>query len=587
MQTVENPNIMGKKVADQLVETICSAGIRHIYAVAGDSLNEVNDAVRRAGTVRWIHMRHEESGAFAAAAEAELNGLACCAGSSGPGHVHLINGLYDAHRSTCSVLAIASTCPSDQFGTGYFQETSPTRLFDDCSGYNQLAVTPAQFARMLPAALQHALHKREVAVIGLPGDVAACPCAESPGAPGPLPSHSLFRPQDGELRQLADMIGSAERITLFCGIGAREAHDEVVQLAGLLKAPVAYSFKSKMEVQYDNPFEIGMTGLLGLPSAYASMHESDLLILLGTDFPYDSFLPQECRIAQVDIRPERIGRRARVELGLAGDVKDTLQALLPMLGERSDRSFLDRQLKIYRELCDDMAAVASKPGSAGNLAPEYVATLIDRLASDDAIFTVDTGMCCVWGARYLHATGRRRMLGSFNHGSMANALPMAIGAALARPGQEVVALCGDGGLSMLLGDLATIVEYRLPVKIVVFNNRSLGMVKLEMEVAGLPDCQTDMCNPDFEAIARAMGITAFSVDDPAQAESTLLRVFDTPGPVLVSVQTDPNALAMPPKVEFEQMKGFALAMTKLILSGRTDEVVATAKSNLKHLRELV
>ena len=280
---------MGKKVADQLVETIYRAGIRHIYAVTGDSLNEVNDAVRRAGTVRWIHMRHEESGAFAAAAEAELNGIACCAGSSGPGHVHLINGLYDAHRSNCSVLAIASTCPSDQFGTGYFQETNPIRLFDDCSGYNQMAVTSAQFARMLPAALQHAVHKREVAVIGLPGDVAAGPCAESPGASGPLPSHSLYRPLDGELRQLAAMIGSAERITIFCGIGAREAHDEVVRLAALLKAPVAYTFKAKMEVQYDNPYEVGMTGLLGLPSAYTAMHESDLLLLLGTDFPYDCF----------------------------------------------------------------------------------------------------------------------------------------------------------------------------------------------------------------------------------------------------------------------------------------------------------
>ena len=578
---------MGKKVADQLVETIYRAGIRHIYAVTGDSLNEVNDAVRRAGTVRWIHMRHEESGAFAAAAEAELNGIACCAGSSGPGHVHLINGLYDAHRSNCSVLAIASTCPSDQFGTGYFQETNPIRLFDDCSGYNQMAVTSAQFARMLPAALQHAVHKREVAVIGLPGDVAAGPCAESPGASGPLPSHSLYRPLDGELRQLAAMIGSAERITIFCGIGAREAHDEVVRLAALLKAPVAYTFKAKMEVQYDNPYEVGMAGLLGLPSAYTAMHESDLLLLLGTDFPYDCFLPQECRIAQVDLRPERIGRRARVELGLAGDVKDTLQALIPMLQERSGSSFLDRQLKIYRELCDTMAVVASKRGSAGNIAPEYVATLIDSLASDSAIFTVDTGMCCVWGARYLRATGRRRMLGSFNHGSMANALPMAIGAALARPGQEVVALCGDGGFTMLLGDLATIVEQKLPVKIVVFNNRSLGMVKLEMEVAGLPDWQTDMCNPDFEMIARAMGIKGFTVDDPDRAEEVLTEAFDTPGPVLVSVQTDPNALAMPPKVEFAQMKGFALAMTKLILSGRTDEVIATAKSNLKHLRELV
>ena len=440
---------------------------------------------------------------------------------------------------------------------------------------------------MLPAALQHAVHKREVAVIGLPGDVAAGPCAESPGASGPLPSHSLYRPLDGELRQLAAMIGSAERITIFCGIGAREAHDEVVRLAALLKAPVAYTFKAKMEVQYDNPYEVGMTGLLGLPSAYTAMHESDLLLLLGTDFPYDCFLPQECRIAQVDLRPERIGRRARVELGLAGDVKDTLQALIPMLQERSGSSFLDRQLKIYRELCDTMAVVASKRGSAGNIAPEYVATLIDSLASDSAIFTVDTGMCCVWGARYLRATGRRRMLGSFNHGSMANALPMAIGAALARPGQEVVALCGDGGFTMLLGDLATIVEQKLPVKIVVFNNRSLGMVKLEMEVAGLPDWQTDMCNPDFGMIARAMGIKGFTVDDPDRAEEVLTEAFDTPGPVLVSVQTDPNALAMPPKVELAQMKGFALAMTKLILSGRTDEVIATAKSNLKHLRELV
>ena len=292
MQTVENADIMGKKVADQLVETICRAGIRHIYAVTGDSLNEVNDAVRRAGTVRWVHVRHEESGAFAAAAESELNGIACCAGSSGPGHVHLINGLYDAHRSNCPVLAIASTCPSDQFGTGYFQETDPIRLFDDCSGYNQMAVTPAQFARMLPAALQHAIHRREVAVVGLPGDVAASPCAESPGASGPLPSHGIYRPLDGELRQLAEMIGSAERITVFCGIGAREAHDEVVRLAAMLKAPVAYTFKAKMEVQYDNPYEIGMTGLLGLPSAYGAMHESDLLLLLGTDFPYDCFCPR-------------------------------------------------------------------------------------------------------------------------------------------------------------------------------------------------------------------------------------------------------------------------------------------------------
>lgn len=578
---------MGTKVADQLVETICRAGIRRIYAVAGDSLNEVNDAVRRAGTVEWVHMRHEESGAFAASAEAQLNGLACCAGSSGPGHVHLVNGLYDAQRSNAAVLAIASTCATDEFGTQYFQETDPIRLFSDCSGYNQMAATPAQFARMLPAALQYAVHRQEVAVVGLPGDVAAAASASTPGAPWLLPSGRVCRPSDEQLQELARMINEAKKITLFCGIGARDAHAEVVRLAEKVMAPVAYSFKSKMEIQYDNPYEIGMTGLLGLPSAYISMHESDLLILLGTDFPYEAFLPCECRIAQIDIRPERIGRRARVELGLAGDVKDTLRALLPMLEKRERHRFLDRQLKIYRELKQRMNTTAEKRGGECTIAPEYVATLIDRMAADDAVFCVDTGMCCVWGARYLHATGRRKMLGSFNHGSMANALPMSIGAAFARPGQQIVALCGDGGLSMLLGDLATVVEYKLPVKLIVFNNRALGMVKLEMEVAGLPDCQTDMCNPDFAAIARAMGIPAFTADCPDDVEKVLRSAFAAEGPVLVSVQTDPNALAMPPKVEFGQMKGFAQAMAKLILTGRGDEVIATAKSNIKHLWEVI
>ena len=424
--------------------------------------------------------------------------------------------------------------------------------------------------------------------MGLPGDVAASPCAESPGASGPLPSHGIYRPLDGELRQLAEMIGSAERITVFCGIGAREAHDEVVRLAAMLKAPVAYTFKAKMEVQYDNPYEIGMTGLLGPSFGLRSHARIGPAAVAGHGFPLRLFsaLGVPYRAGGHPSRAHRPPRPGQ-ELGLAGDVKETLQALFPMLRERSDRVFLDRQLKIYGALCDDMAAVASKRGSAGNIAPEYVATLIDTLASDSAIFTVDTGMCCVWGARYLRATGRRRMLGSFNHGSMANALPMAIGAAFARPGQEVVALCGDGGLSMLLGDLATIVEYKLPVKIVVFDNRSLGMVKLEMEVSGLPDWQTDMCNPDFEFIARAMGIRGFTADSPDSVAEVLAEAFDTPGPVLVNVRTDPNALAMPPKVEFGQMKGFALAMTRLILSGRAGEVVATAKSNLKHLCELV
>lgn len=579
----KNTLVMGKKVADQLVETIEKAGIKRIYAVTGDSLNEVNDAVRRHGTVQWVHVRHEEAGAYAAAAEAELNGIACCAGSSGPGHVHLINGLYDANRSNASVFAIASTCSSSEFGTSYFQETDTLKLFADCSGYNQMAVTPAQFPRMLQAALQHTIHRKQVAVLGLPGDLAARKAEESPTASFALPTKGIYRPQESELQRLADMIHSAERITIYCGIGAKEAHDEVVKLAGMIKAPVGYTFKAKMAIQHHNPFEIGMTGLLGLPSAFAAMHSSDLLILLGTDFPYESFMPDECRIVQVDNRPERIGRRAKVDMALGGDVRDTLEALFPLLLQRENDDFLIGQLQIYEKVRENMVSVAEKRGGDCSIAPEYVASLIDKLADEDAIFTVDTGMCCVWGSRFLNATGKREMLGSFNHGSMANAMPQAIGAAFARPGQQVVALCGDGGLSMLLGDLATIVQYKLPVKLIVFDNRALGMVKLEMEVAGLPDWQTTMYNPDFAAVAKAMGMESFTVSDPQQVEDTLRLALAADGPVLVNIYTDPNALAMPPKIEFDQMKGFAIAMAKLILAGRGDEVWDTARSNIKHI----
>lgn len=574
---------MSKKVADQLVETIHKAGIKRIYAVTGDSLNEVNDAVRRQEGVKWVHVRHEETGAFAAAAEAQLNGIACCAGSSGPGHVHLINGVYDAHKSNAPVFVIASTIPSQEFGTSYFQETNTIKLFDDCSGYNQMPITPIQFSRMLQAALQHTVNKKEVSVLGLPGDLAANKAEESPTASFVFPSKSIYRPSDLEIANLAEMINSAKKVTIYCGLGAKNAHDEAIQLAAKIKAPIGYSFKSKMAIQYNNPYEVGITGLLGMPSAFAAMHESDLLILLGTDFPYTSFMPQKPKIVQVDLRPERIGRRAKVDIGLGGDVKDTLEALLPLIKEKTDDTFLKKQLNLYRKVQDHLHSLAVKNGTERNIAPEYVTTLIDKIAADDAIFTVDTGMCCVWGARYLNATGKRDMLGSFNHGSMANAMPMAIGAAFARPEQQIVAICGDGGLSMLLGDLATIVQYKLPIKLIVFNNRSLGMVKLEMEVAGLPDWQTDMYNPDFVKVAEAMGIRGFSVSSPDKVEETLRLAFNTPGPVLVSVETDPNALVMPPKVEFDQIKGFAEAMIKLILDGRGEDVWNTAKSNMKNI----
>ncbi len=450
---------MGRKVASQLVENLKHAGIKHIYAVTGDSLNEVNDAVRKDGDVKWIHVRHEEAGAYAAMAEAELNGIGCCAGSSGPGHVHLINGLYDAQRSNASVLAIASTCPTYEIGTSYFQETSPMKLFEDCSGYNQLASTPQQFARMIQSAVQHAIAKKEVAVIGLPGDVAADKAVDSLTATYSLPVKSIFRPTDDELQKLANLINESKKVTLYCGIGVAGAHAELIQLADKIKSPIGYSFRGKMVVQHDNPYEVGMTGLLGLPSAYAAMHDADLLVLIGTDFPYQGFMPTKCKIAQIDNRPERIGRRAKVELGLAGDSKDTLAALLPLIETKSDDSFLEKQLKIYAKVKENLANAAEHKGTENNISPEFVASTVNKLADDDAIFTVDTGMCCVWGARYLQATGKRQMLGSFSHGSMANAMPMSIGASIARPNQQVIAFCGDGGISMLLGDLATIVQY--------------------------------------------------------------------------------------------------------------------------------
>ncbi len=578
---------MAKKVAEQLVEMLIDAGIKRIYAVTGDSLNEVNDAVRRSGKIDWIHVRHEEAGAYAAAAEAELEGLACCAGSSGPGHVHLINGLYDAHRSGAPVIAIASTCPSGEFGTDFFQETNTIKLFDDCSSYNVLANTPVQFPRMMQQALQHARHRKGVAVIGLPGDVAGMEAEESVAATGAFPGAAVMRPSDADLRILADMVNGSKKTTIFCGIGCRNAHDEVIALADKIKAPVGYSFRGKMYVQHHNPNEVGMTGLLGLPSAYHAMQECDLLILLGTDFPYTNFLPKHCKIIQVDVKPEVIGRRAKVTLGLGGTVKDTIQALLPLLNEKKDDEFLKDQLDFYAKVKKAIRVYVDDPGETDLIHPEYVCSVINELAADNAIFTVDTGMSCIWGARYLDATGKREMLGSFNHGSMANAMPQAIGAALARPDQQIIALCGDGGLSMLLGDLSTIKQYNLPVKLIVFNNRSLGMVKLEMQVEGLPDSQTDMPDTDFSAIAEAMGIKGFTAHTPREARTAIGMALATEGPALVNILTDPNALAMPPKATFDQMKGFAVSMTKMMFNGKADEVIAIIKSNYKHIAGII
>ncbi|ADV50223.1 pyruvate dehydrogenase (cytochrome) [Cellulophaga algicola DSM 14237] len=578
---------MGKKVADQIVEMLVNNNVKRIYAVTGDSLNELNDAVRRSGKIKWIHVRHEEVGAYAAAAEAELDGLACCAGSSGPGHVHLINGLYDANRSGVPIIAIASTINTPEFGVDYFQATNTCKLFDDCSVYNEVATTPKQVPRMLQAAIQNAVHKKGVAVFGLPGDVSAMPAEESATSMYNYHSETILRPTDNEMQKLAHLVNKHPKISIYCGIGAREAHDDIIKLAGLLKAPIGYSFRGKMGMQHNNPYEVGMTGLLGVPSAFHAMHESDVVILLGTDFPYEHFMPVKNKIIQVDEKPERLGRRAKLEMGLTGRITDTIAALLPLINEKEDTSFLDAQLEFYEKVKENLNVYVNDEGFEHHISPEYVASTIDKMADDDTVFTVDTGMCCVWGARYIHGTGKRIMLGSFNHGSMANAMPMAIGAQLAYPERQVVAFCGDGGLSMLLGDLATIKQYNLPIKLIVFNNRSLGMVQLEMQVEGLPNNETEMVNPNFEMIAQAMGFKGISVTKPEDVKKSLEEAFAHDGPVLVSVFTNPQALAMPPKMEFDQMKGYALSMSKMILSGRMDEVLEMVKTNYKHMKEVL
>lgn len=577
---------MAKNVSHQIVELLEKANIKRVYAVTGDSLNFFNIAVKQSKEIDWVHVRHEEVGAYAATAESELNGIGCCAGSSGPGHVHLINGVYEAHKSRTPLVVIASTIPTIEFGTDYFQETNTIKLFDDCSCYNQIITRPEQVQRIVQTAIQHAISKKDVAVIGLPGDIAEMEAIEEAYTNTLFFNNPIIIPNKIELQQASQLINEAKRVTLFCGIGASNANAEIVEFSKKLNAPVGYSFKGKMSIQPNNPNEVGMTGLLGQPSAYHAMHKADLVILIGTDFPYKDFIPTDKKIIQIDSEGSKIGRRAKVDLGLIGNAKETVQELLTLVQPKEDREFLDSQLDLYKKVLENKLTYVHDKGSENAIQPEYTAYLLDELANKDAIFTVDTGMCCVWGARYITGTGERKMLGSFNHGSMANAMPQAIGAQLAFPERQVIAMCGDGGISMLLGDLATIKQYNLPVKLIIFNNRSLGMVKLEMEVAGLTDNETDMDNPDFAMIGKAMGIESEEIKNPENLPDAICRAFAHNGPYLLNVFTNPNALAMPPKIDFNQMIGMTKSMAKLMLGGKMDEVMETIKSNYKHLKDL-
>ena len=579
---------MGKNVSDQLVENLYNAGVRRVYAITGDSLNPVNDAIRRDGRIEWIHVRHEEAGAYAASMDAELNGIGCCMGSSGPGHVHLINGLYDANRAGNPVIAIASTIDTHKLGQENFQETNPFHLFQDCSKYVYMANTPKQFSHMIQAAIQTAISEKGVAVLGLPGDVASADAEEIVTSTTNFFTPAVHRPTDDQLEKLAEVLNSHKKITLFCGYGCKDAVKETLNLAKLLKAPVAYSFRGKIFFDTEeNDHAVGMNGLLGNPSGYTACEKAEVLVLLGTDFPYVDFLPEENIIIQIDNKPARIGRRAKVNCGFSGDMRNTLDALIPLINENEDVTFLNDMREEFHNSEENLEDFAKKQGDFKEIQPEYIAEIINELSADDAIFTVDTGMTSVWAARYIKGKKNRYLTGSFNHGSMANAMPMAIGAAASHKNRQIVALCGDGGLSMLMGDLATIMQYQFPIKIVVFNNRSLGMVKLEMEVEGYVNWQTEMVNPPFDKIAELMNIRGFELKDSEKAQNTMEAFFAHQGPALINVYTDPNALAMPPHVELSQMKGFFVSMMKKVGLGRFKEIKDTVVSNAGHMDEIL
>ncbi|MGI5493703.1 pyruvate dehydrogenase [Microtetraspora malaysiensis] len=572
-------------IAEQFVDILGQAGVRRIYGVVGDSLNPVIDAIRRAPGMDWVQVRHEETAAFAAGAEAQITGnLAACAGSCGPGNLHLINGLYDAHRSMAPVVALAAQIPSSEIGTAYFQETHPDRIFAECSHYSELISHPSQMPRVLQTAIQHAVGRSGVSVVSLPGDIAAREAPQRAAELALVTRRPTIRPADEEIDALARMVDDAPRVTLFCGSGTAGAHDEVMAFAERVKAPVGHALRGKEWIQYDNPYDVGMSGLLGYGAAYDAMHEADLLILLGTDFPYNAFLPDDVRIVQVDVRPEHLGRRSKLDLAVWGDVRETLRALLPRVAEKADRRFLDHMLKKHADaLTGVVDAYTRNVEGHVPIHPEYVASVLDEEADDDTVFTVDTGMCNVWAARYLTPNGRRRVIGSFSHGSMANALPQAFGAQFIDRDRQVVSLSGDGGFSMLMGDFLSLVQYALPVKVVLFNNSALSMVDLEMMVAGLRPYGTTYPHTDYAAIARAAGAYGVRVEDPKQVRDALREAFRHDGPALVDVVTDPNALSLPPRVTGEQIAGFALSAGKMVLNGGVGRMVQMARANLRNI----
>jgi pyruvate dehydrogenase (quinone) len=568
-------------VAEILLETLILSDVSRVYGLPGDSLNGFTNSISEHKGIQWIHVRHEEAAAFAAGADAHLtNRLAVVAGSCGPGNLHFINGLFDCHRSRVPVLAIASQIPSTELGTTYFQETNPEQIFKDCSHYCGVITEADQMPRILAIAMRTAIAKRGVAVVVLPGNIANKDCPFPAAALGFLSNDSTLLPPGQDLAAAAAILKKAERVTILAGAGCQGAHAELLEIAEHLQAPIVHAFRGKEFVEYDNPYDVGMTGLIGFASGYRAMMNCDALLALGTDFPYPQFYPKHAKKIQVDVRGEQIGRRTVVDVGLIGTVKETLKALLPLVGTTTDRAHLEESVANYRETRKELDELAvGKPGSSP-LHPEYVARVLDEIAAEDAIFTADVGTPCIWAARYLHFNGKRRLLGSFSHGSMANAFPQGLGAQAALPGRQVVTLSGDGGFAMLMGELLTAVQNKLPVKIVVFNNSALAFVEVEMMSAGFVPFGTDLRNPDFSKVAEACGLLGVRVTTPEELKPALEKAFAYDGPALVDVLVQRRELSMPPSISASQALGFGLYLTEAVLNGRGDEIIDLAKTNL-------
>ncbi|GAB3788952.1 ubiquinone-dependent pyruvate dehydrogenase [Dyella agri] len=571
---------MAMTSADYIARVLERAGIKHVYGVVGDSLNGLTDAFRRLGTIEWLHTRHEEGAAFAAGAEAHLTGeLVVCAGSCGPGNLHLINGLFDCQRSGVPVLAIAAHIPSTEIGIDYFQATHPESLFKECSHYVELVSNPGQLPQILGRAIRAAVARRGVAVVVIPGDIALKEAVAEPPH-WVIPTKPIVHPALKDLKRLATLLKDATRVTLFCGAGCAGAHDEVIELARRLKAPIVHTLRGKEFIEYDNPYDVGMTGLVGFSSGYAAMKGCDTLLLLGTDFPYRQFFPEHAKIAQIDMRPEALGNRCPLDLGLIGDVRETLQSLLPSIPEKVDSSHLDAALAHYKKAREGLDKLAEPREGSKLIHPQYVTRLVSELATEDAIFTCDVGTPILWTARYLKVNGKRRIVGSFNHGSMANAMLHAIGAQVAFPQRQVISLSGDGGFSMMMGDFLSLVQLKLPVKIILLNNGTLGFVEMEMKANGFVDTGCDLVNPNFADMANAIGVRGIRVEDPKDLRAALVEAFKHEGPALVDVVSARQELAMPPKTTFDEAHKFGLFMIKAVLDGRGGELIDLAKVNL-------